>query len=156
MTNTKRPPINLQLSRFTPVWAKSRAARRLLVLTMYTAPLLSLLLLSLTQSDVWRIPAALPMLCYPVCLLWLMGATQARADLPDDYLDEREIAQRNEVFLNAFRWLMGLVALAYLLTTYIPAFDNQAPSQIIGLLFAAGLPLPTATLAWVQPDPPTE
>jgi hypothetical protein len=51
---------------------------------------------------------------------------------------------------------MGLVALAYLVTTLIPALDSRAPSQIIALLFAAGLPLPTAALAWVQPDLPTD
>ena len=60
-----------------------------------------------------------------VSLLWLMGATGARADLPDAYLDERERGLRDRVFRLSFVWLMGVIALTYMGFTLAEIFGLE-------------------------------
>jgi ABC-type transport system involved in cytochrome bd biosynthesis fused ATPase/permease subunit len=45
--------------------------------------------------------------------VWVLLRLSVRtiADLPEDYLDERQAALRNEVYVEAYQWLGGLVGL---------------------------------------------
>jgi hypothetical protein len=151
MTANQQEPLNLKLSRITPAWAKPRAARRILVIVMYAAPTLGALVVGAAQNDPFRLVGLPLFLLYPLCWAWLAGATQARADLPDAYLDEREVGLRNQAYMGAFKGLMFVIAIVFALTTL---FDRSrfSASSLIALLFTFGLPLPTAVLAWMQPD----
>ncbi len=151
MTANRQEPLNLKLGRITPAWAKPRAARRILVLVMYAAPTLGAFLIGAAQNNLFRFIGLLLFLLYPLCWAWLAGATQARADLPDTYLDEREVGLRNQAYLGAFRVLMFVVTLAFVLNTLFN-LSKLSASDLLALLFPFGLPLPTAVLAWMQPD----
>lgn len=88
-----------------------------------------------------------------VILAWLIGATRARADSPDEYLDEREIFVRNEVYLKSFRILGAIISLGFLVTPFLPTGIRLEPRDVFSLLFPIVLFLPTCVLAWTQPDP---
>jgi hypothetical protein len=155
MNSTQTEPLNLRLVRITPRWVRSRAWRRRLAVAYYLAPTLWLVLGAVWPSSLlWLAPFGLgiPLLS----LLWLMGATGARADLPDTLLDEREQQLRGEVYQSAFIFLMGMVALVYLVLTLLEAVGVNLPLEprnLIGLLFFAGFPLPTLVQAWREPEP---
>jgi hypothetical protein len=87
-----------------------------------------------------------------VLFVWLVGATNAKADSPEQYLDEREIALRNQVYLESFRLVGALVALGFILTTLLPNLQLEAKT-VFGMLFPLVIVLPTCVLAWIAPDP---
>jgi hypothetical protein len=154
MTRERQPPLNLKLVKLTPKWAFTQRARRGLVVALYAAPITASIIAALGNGAIGALFVTIPLLLSAIVfLLWLVGATQARADLPDEYLDEREIKVRNEVFLNAFRILMALISIAFIISEFLAEFARVRPVQIIGLLFFLGLFLPTAIMAWTQPDP---
>lgn len=151
-------PLNLKLERYTPKWAFKQRARRNLVIAFYAMLFLLRILIS-SNSNLK--PIALPLLVLAmVCLVWLVGATRARADMPDNLLDEREIADRNVVYLNAFRNLMGIVAVLYITTAIFEiigiAIPAVQPRDLLMGLFVVGLFMPTCVMAWTQPDPISE
>ncbi len=120
-------PLNFKLARITPKWAFKQAARRILVLAFFVVPLVAGTLAGYLNS-IWSL-LFLPFAVVPIlCFLWLVGATGARADSPNEYLDEREIAIRNEVYLNAFRILGAVIALGFAVLTFLPNLPISAKS----------------------------
>ena len=154
MTNMKSnqsEPLNFKLAKITPKWVFKQSARRMLVVLLAVSPFIAGILISSIPSpyNLFCIPLLLvPIICYA----WLIGATHARADTPDEYLDEREIATRNEVYLQAFRIVGALIALGFMVVTLLPKVPLDA-KDVFTLLFPIVLFLPTCVLAWIQPDP---
>jgi hypothetical protein len=144
-------PLNFKLARITPKWAFKQRARRLLVAMFFLVPFVAGVAAGYLNS-LWSLLftpfAIVPILSF----LWLVGATGARADSPDEYLDEREIAVRNEVYLNAFRILGAIIAFGFALLTFFPNLPITA-RNVVATLFPIALLLPTFVLAWTQPDP---
>ncbi len=149
-------PLNLKLRRITPRWAHARVWRRRLVLAYYLTPLLWLGVGALWPSSLsWLAPfgGGVPLLS----ILWLMGATGSRADMPDVYLDERERQFRDRIFRVSFAWLMGGIGLAFAGLTFAETLGFTLPKMplqgLFALLFFVGFPLPTAVQAWYEPTP---
>ncbi len=154
MMKTQPEPLNFKLARVTPLWAFKQYARRALVIALMLSPFALLLapLISSNNQLFAVVLASLFLIGYIVILAWLIGATRARADSPDAYLDEREIAMRNEVYLKSFRIIGALVSVGFVIFTVFP--DAPVPARgVFGLLFPIVLFLPTCVLAWTQPDP---
>lgn len=150
--STTPEPINFKLARVTPRWAFPRRARRVLVLGLLPGFALMVVPAMLTQGALWSVATAvLGALWIILTLVWLIGATHARADSPDEYLDERERTLRNEVYLNAFRWMGALIALLYMLVTFFPDLAISAVG-VLSFLFPVTLFAPTLTMAWMAPD----
>ncbi len=156
MTNmkTNQPELlNFKLAKITPKWAFKQRARRILIVALCLSPIVLWLSVAYFPSDLLKSVFAVIWLALVItCLTWLIGATHARADTPDEYLDEREIAVRNEVYLQAFRIIGALVALGFLVVSMFPKVPLDAKT-VFSLLFPIVLFLPTCVLAWVQPDP---
>jgi hypothetical protein len=144
-------PINFKLTRVTPKWAFKQAARRWMVILFFAVPFVAGTIAGLINS-LWSLLLA-PFALVPIVLfLWLVGATQARADSPDQYLDEREVALRNATYLEAFRIVGALIALGFIVTTLLPNLQLEAKT-VFAVFFPLVLVLPTFVLAWMQPDP---
>ena len=152
MTQAKPEPLNIQFARFTPRWAKPQRARRALVIAMYAVPFVAGALAA-SHQPVLLILAGLGVLFTILCFVWLIGATSARADMPNDYLDERERSERDQTYRIAFINVMGVIALGFLVSRFTPWLDNVSAPALIGLLFFVGMLMPTAVQAWVEPDP---
>ena len=147
----KPEPLNFKLVGITPKWAFKQRARRFLVVMLFTVPFFAGVAAGYLNS-LWSLMFA-PFAIVPIlCFLWLVGATGARADTPDEYLDEREIATRNEVYLQAFRIVGALIALGFLVVSLFPKVPLDAKT-VFSFLFPIVLFLPTCVLAWIQPDP---
>jgi hypothetical protein len=148
---TKPQPLNFKLAQITPKWAFKQLARRWLVILFFVVPFVAGVGAGYLNS-LWSLLFA-PFAIVPIlCFIWLVGATGARADAPNEYLDEREIAVRNEVYLNAFRILGAVISLGFALLNFFPNLPIDAKTTL-SLLFPLALLLPTFTLAWTQPDP---
>jgi hypothetical protein len=146
----KPEPLNFKLARITPKWAFKQRARRFLIALFFAVPFVAGVAAGYLNS-LWSLLFA-PFAIVPIlCFLWLVGATGARADSPDEYLDEREIAVRNEVYLNAFRILGAILALGFAVLTFFPNLPITA-ENVVATLFPIALLLPTLVLAWTQPD----
>jgi hypothetical protein len=144
-------PLNFKLARVTPKWALKQAARRWMVVLFFAVPFLAGTAAGYINS-LWSLLFA-PFAIVPIVLfVWLVGATNAKADSPEQYLDEREIALRNQVYLESFRLVGALVALGFILTTLLPNLQLEAKT-VFGMLFPLVIVLPTCVLAWIAPDP---
>jgi hypothetical protein len=144
-------PLNFKLARVTPKWAFKQAARRWMVVLLFAVPFLAGTAAGYINS-LWSLLFA-PFALVPIVLfLWLVGATHAKADSPDQYLDEREIVLRNQTYLEAFRIVGFLIALGFILTTLLPNLQLEAKT-VFAMLFPLMLILPTLVLAWIAPDP---
>ena len=144
-------PINFKMARITPKWAFKQNARRWLVIAFFVIPFLAGAAAGYIQS-IWSLLFA-PFAIVPIlCFIWLVGATGARADSPDEYLDEREIAMRNEVYLQAFRIIGAIISLGFIVFTVFPNTPMNAKT-FLSFLFPIMIFLPTCVLAWTQPDP---
>ncbi len=144
-------PINFKLARVTPKWALKQSARRSMVVLFFLVPFMAGVGAGYLNS-LWSLVFA-PFALVPIIFfVWLVGATGARADSPDEYLDEREIAVRNQTYLNAFRILGAMIALGFGVLTFFPDLPISA-KNVLAILFPVALLLPTFTLAWTQPDP---
>lgn len=153
MMRSQSEPLNFKLARVTPRWAFRQSSRRALVVALMLSPLALPLAVWLSSLNQLLGVALAPLLLvgYIVMLAWLIGATHAKADSPDEYLDEREIVVRNEVYLKSFRVIGALIALGFVGFTFFP--DAPIPARVVfGLLFPIVLFLPTCVLAWTQPD----
>ncbi|MHC5794886.1 hypothetical protein ACVXZ4_01880 [Lacisediminihabitans sp. FW035] len=94
-------------------------------------------------------------------VLWWMLRLSVRlvADLPDEYLDERQTLLRDRTYLEAYRWLAALVIvlagaalLAFVVLgqdpdTWKVALNYNAVMGIFWMLEAAALSIPSAVLA---------
>lgn len=93
-------------------------------------------------------------------IVWVLRlVVRTVVDLPDEFLDERQVAVRDRVYRTAYSTLIAL-ALVVLLAMYI-AWDGERvayeaqPSHINGVFYAllfGGLGLPSAIYAWTQRD----
>lgn len=87
---------------------RSRGARIALVVTM--AAIIAL------NPVAWILGGSLIGLGVVLLSFVVWGALRVSvrviADLPDSVLDERQVAERNAVYLEAYRWFAGLVMLA--------------------------------------------
>ena len=147
----KPEPLNFKLARVTPTWAFKQTARRWMVVLFFTVPFLAGAAAGYINS-LWSLLFA-PFAVVPIILfLWLVGSTHAKADSPDQYLDEREIALRNATYLEAFRIIGALIALGFIITSLLPNLQLEAKT-VFATLFPIALVLPTCVLAWIQPDP---
>jgi hypothetical protein len=91
-------------------------------------------------------------------------AVRTIADLPDEYLDERQASVRDRAYLESYRLLGGLVAVALsgLLLWVIVAADTSdvallsvAEDAALGVLWVGlglVLGLPSIVLAWNEPE----
>ncbi len=147
MTKTNPKPLNLKLARFTPAWAKPQRSRRRLVVVMYALLFVTGFLPTVSDSLLFKLLELAGSIAVAVCFVWLIGATGARADMTDEFLDERERKQRDQVYRPAFIFLMGLIAISFIGSKL---FSGET---FIGLLFFSGVLLPTAVLAWVEANP---
>ena len=88
----------------------------------------------------------------------LRRAVQTAADLPDDQLDERELALRDRSYLHAYRLLGAAVAASLLLAVVDDAGAVRASvgqvvvawEAVFGALLLLSLVLPSAVLAMRQ------
>jgi hypothetical protein len=85
------------------------------------------------------------------------------ANIPDAALDERWIARRNAAVVGAFRIVSIALAAGALYTETALAFpgatwlrEPQLVTWLVWLGALLGLTLPTALIAWTEPDPITE
>ena len=91
---------------------------------------------------------------------WLLRmSVRLVADLPEEYLDERQSALRNRTYVEAYRWFGGLVIalasaglLAFIVLgedpeTWLVALDYNAVMGIFWMLEAAALSIPSIVLA---------
>jgi hypothetical protein len=147
MTKINPKPLNLKLARFTPAWAKPQRARRSLVIVMYALLFATGFVSRLDDLLLFKLLELAGGIGVAICFAWLIGATGARADMTDEFLDERERKQRDQIYRPAFIYLMGFIAISFISSRL---FSGEA---FIGLLFFAGILLPTAVLAWVEANP---
>ncbi|NJK45713.1 MAG: hypothetical protein HC933_16895 [Pleurocapsa sp. SU_196_0] len=156
MTRVRPEPLNLKLVRWTPRWVRPQRVRRMLVVALYTLPLATGFLNRDDAHLMFKLLAGFAWLAAIICLIWLIGATNARADMPDADLDERERLQRDQVYRLAFINTTGFTAAMFMLSLFTPVFQSIPSSSLLLTLFFVALPMPTATLAWIDPDPVPE
>ncbi len=95
-----------------------------------------------------------------IVVWWLLRmSVRLIADLPEDYLDERQTALRNSVYVDAYRWFGGVVVLlasagllAFIVLgedpdTWRVALSYNGVMGIFWLLEAAALSIPSIVLA---------
>ena len=105
--------------------------------------------LSIGATALWLVPLWL------VAFWALRRSVQSRADLPDTALDEREVAQRDRVYLHSYQGL-ATAALLILITLTIHGdrstltYDELSAATWFALGLSLGLP--SAILAWTTPD----
>lgn len=157
----KQKTVNLELMRYTPKWAKRLSARRALVVAMYTIPTAALLL-RITVTTGWFSSLAgwAAVLLTLLCWGWVVGATRSAAELPDDYLDERERSTRDRSYRLAYACFTGAIGLAVLYLYFAvdaPRLQLPLPSAASSTLwfwavFYPAMSLPSAMYAWLEPD----
>jgi hypothetical protein len=109
-------------------------------------------------SAAWLLIGATALWLVPLWLtaFWaLRRSVQSRADLPDTALDEREVAQRDRVYLHAYQGL-ATAALLILITLTVhgdrSTLTYEELSAATWFLLGLSLGLPSAILAWTTPD----
>lgn len=131
---------------------RTRRARRSLVIAW--------LAVTLTIAALWVIDLVgyLGLLVLPVWIIVfyaLRRSVRALADTPDEYLDERQIAVRDRVYLHAYRIfatgvLVVLFALAVVVDRHTLTYEDMSGVMWLGIGISMGLP--SAVLAWNTSD----
>ncbi len=153
-----KPPISSRVG--------SRTLRRRVVIAMYGSYLLIALgaQLSLQAQGKWITPAltvvaVIAVVAATLSNLWLGRRTYVNApQLADQELDERLVQIKNQAYRTAYKIVapMVLVAgpLAYLLLSIEPGGHGITHAVLIyGALALVVSTLPTAIVAWLEPDP---
>ena len=128
----------------------SRTRRRVIVLVWAAATVgCSAAWLWIGSTALWLVPLWL-------AAFWaLRRAVRSRADLPDAALDEREVAQRDRVYLHAYQGV-ATAALLLLFTLTIHGDRSRLTYEELSaatwFLLGLCLGLPSAILAWTAPD----
>ncbi len=138
------------LTKIMPKWALKKSSRRVLVVLLAITPIV----IGLLTSSIAKPYNLVFLTLLGLLFLWfylLIGATQALAEIRDEFLDEREIALRNAVYVRVFRVIVVLVGLIFLFAQLQP--ENPLNARFTTLLCFYTICLPTAILAWIQPDP---
>lgn len=130
------------------------ASRRRRLLAATWALLTILTPLAFWRVDTWGLGAFALVAIWLVVYWLLRRAVASRADMPDHQLDEREIAQRDRVYLHAYQGFAS--AIAVLLFAMSLAADRAALgyddlSAAMWFALGLGLGLPSAILAWRMP-----
>ena len=104
----------------------------------------------------WIGAAALWLVPLWLAAFWaLRRSVRSQADLPDTALDERQVAQRDRVYLHAYQGL-ATATLLLLITLTIhgdrSTLTYQELSAATWFLLGLSLGLPSAILAWTTPD----
>ena len=137
-------------------WTRTTLARRALVILGVLCWVATCTVF--VWSDIWGvIPLAL---CFAVYLL-LRVSVRSIADLPDRFLDERQLKLRNRTYLQAYQLIGGVVsvmALALLLFTISQDVQKVASYRfdlsfgqveaVVWFFFIPMLLLPSAVLTW--------
>lgn len=157
----KQEPLNLQLVRYTPKWAYRQRARRRLVIAMYGIPSIAIgsqILFPSLFSSLILLVSVIPTL---ICWAWVVGATRAVGDMPDEYLDERERSTRDTSYRLAYAYFTGAIVLLGLYVYFavdaprlgLPLPTLSSSSIWFPTLLYSALSLPSAMFAWLEPDP---
>ncbi len=104
----------------------------------------------------WIGSAALWLVPLWLSAFWgLRRSVRSRADLPDTALDEREVAQRDRVYLHAYQ---GVASAALLILFALTIHGDRSTlsyeelSAATWFVLGLSLGLPSAILAWTAPD----
>lgn len=95
-----------------------------------------------------------------ISLLWLSRRTYINTPaLPDSELDERLVQIRNQAFRTAFQVFVPVVLIVWVLSvwTVLDQPNNLGITNALIFFYGAivlGTTLPTAIIAWREPDPP--
>jgi uncharacterized membrane protein len=95
-----------------------------------------------------------------ISLIWLNRRTYINTPaLPDSELDERLVQIRNQAFRTAFQIFVPVVIIAWALSvwTVLEQPNNLGITNALIFFYGAivlGTTLPTAIIAWREPDPP--
>jgi hypothetical protein len=144
----------------------SRRFRRRLVVAIYGSWVLIaaiVKLVSLTSPD-WLKPflggfTVLLLMNAVISFVWLGRRNYINAPkLPDDELDERLVQIKNQAFRTAFKVLVPTALIAWPLSWVVLGLQPNDQGQLNALAIYSGVALlaatlPTAILAWQEPDP---
>lgn len=85
----------------------------------------------------------------------LRRSVRALADIPDEFLDERQVAVRDRVYLHAYRLFAAAVLILLFALSIIVDRHTLTYEDMSGAMWAAlglSLGLPSAVLAWTTTD----
>jgi len=140
-------------------WMRTRRARRGIVALMI-ALLIAMPIAWLTLPAL----AALGVIGLAAVVWWaLRMSVRVVADLPDDYLDERQARVRDRAYLDAYRWFAGITLLAatVALIWFVVVSDDDlvvveltwgGAMAIFWTFEGLALALPSIVLALNEPD----
>jgi len=134
-----------------PRWSplRTRRVRRALVIA-YVGVLLAVTTASFvdTQSNVWVSAAGLAG-AFLLMIGYLVVRTSVRnlADAPDELLDERQIAVRNEVYLHAYR--LSSIPILFAIAFYL--LDVASPEFLWISMVMTMAALPSLVMGWNLP-----
>ncbi len=137
-------------TRWDPI--RRRRPRQALVVTFGAS--LTLVAVVFWTAGSWGLVALTPAIA---TLYLLRRAVRTLADLPDEVLDERLIAERNRVYLDSYRILAAAMVL---LLIVLSLAADRAPvdfydiSAVFWPLCLAAIGLPSAVLAWTAQGEP--
>jgi uncharacterized membrane protein len=152
-----RPPISNQVG--------SRTSRRRVVIAMYGSWLLAALsatvgdALDETMASGFGALAIVAVATMAILSVWLGRRTYINApQIADRELDERLVQIKNRAYRTAFKILTGFMVVAWPLSLFV-LFDRPGAHGITRALVLFGgvgllaTTLPTAIVAWREPDP---
>jgi hypothetical protein len=96
---------------------------------------------------------------WSVLFLTLRLAVRSQADLPDEMLDERMVAERDRSYLHAYRLFAGLMTLGAMAALFAVvavgddetiSFDYNTTNAIFWLVLAVAMGAPSISLALLQ------
>lgn len=142
-------------------WDPLRTRRARLTIV---AAMVSLLVAIPTAWITLPAAAALGLMAVAAGVWWtLRMSVRVIADLPEEYLDERQVRVRDRAYLDAYRWFAGLTLLGatLVLVWFVMVSDNDVATVTIswGTAMAVfwafeglALTLPSIVLALQEPD----
>lgn len=142
-------------------WDPLRTRRARLTIV---AAMVSLLVAIPTAWITLPAAAALGLMAVAAGVWWMLRmSVRVIADLPEEYLDERQVRVRDRAYLDAYRWFSGLTLLGatLVLVWFVMVSDNDVATVTIswGTAMAVfwafeglALTLPSIVLALQEPD----
>jgi hypothetical protein len=109
----------------------------------------------------WVLAYALGGLAYLLTMAVLRRSTQRVAETKDEQLDERQRSIRDRAYRSAYTILTSLTMLALIYLSYAASFEGlglwlpprQSVFAIVTGFILLSTSLPTAVIAWNEPDP---
>lgn len=131
---------------------RNRPARRALVVAW--------LVVTVVTAVAW--PAGLVgYVGLPAVAVWIAAyyvlrrSVRTLADMPDEYLDERQIAVRDRVYLHAYRiFALGVLLTLFAVTVAVDRYEMgyEGLSGVMWFAIGISMGLPSAVLAWNTSD----